>query len=124
MALVITSDIARSLTLRRFAAGSVVSGNWVPGTTTDTTFTGTLQPHAGGVSTQIPSSGKRRRADVVVYTEASVGFLTAAQSSTQQADRIVDPLSSVVYEVIGTKRFYDVLPHEVAYCVRIDEATT
>lgn len=124
MGLVITSDVARSLTLRRFAAGSVVDGIWTPGASSDTTFVGTLQPHTAGVKTQIPSSGKRRRADVVVYTEASVGFLTAEQSTSQQADRVVDPVTGTVYEVLGTERYFDVLPHEVAYCVRLDEATS
>lgn len=119
---VTSSDMARSLTLRRY--GAVVAGSngrpTLP-TPADTTFVGSLQPHAAGVKTQMPSSGKRRRADVVVYTEDTPGFRTAATGS-QVADRIVDPVTNVVYEVIGTEVYTEILPHEVAYCVRLDEA--
>lgn len=109
------------VTLRTSAAGSRDSlGNWVPGSTTDSTILMSFQPLGEADRRELESSGYRERVLRKGYTTSTVK--TVDQYSGVSADRIV--VDGVVYVCLGAARQRSIIPHYKVWLGRLDEGAT
>lgn len=75
------------ITLRRPSPGSYVNGIWVPGSTTDSTITASIQPLKGEEMESLPE-GRRDSEAYKMYTSTLIKTVQEA-GSDQNADRVV-----------------------------------
>lgn len=104
-------------TRRRFAAGSRgTDGRYIPGSATNTTISGSIQPEGRAQSTN--EFGERSSGNWVVLTKSSLHAVDQAAGTL--ADRIV--WMGITFEVRKVKDWNRVLPHIEADVTQIQEA--
>ncbi len=109
---------AELITLRTFAAGSWdASGVFVPGASTDTTISGSVQP-LEGEDREILPEGERHRDGIKVYTKSAVRPVD--QYTAESAQHFI--VDGVVYEIWNAKRWRDVIVHTKALALRVQES--
>ena len=114
---------AESHTRRRLAAGAhSLTGDWVEGASTDTTFTGSLQPLSGHDLKILPE-GLRESVTCKVYC-ASGTLQTADQSASTSPDLVVvaSGVYAGTYQVVNVAPQTAILPHDRAYLTRVSES--
>lgn len=89
---------AQTHTLERYDAPSNVDGVWVRGSSTTTTFTGSLQPLTGRELERLPE-GLRTRASSTLITAPDVQLRTVDLANQRQADVVISA-SGRRFEVI------------------------
>jgi hypothetical protein len=106
-----------TLTRRRSTAPSYVDGRAVAGTTTDTTFQGSLQP-MGGKDRQVLPEGLRQRDGRKVY--CARGTLRVDDQLTGDvADQVL--FGSVTFTVVHVDSDHREIPHDRALLLRAQE---
>lgn len=105
----------RPLTRRRYNPGAYdATGMWTSGATTDTTFSGSLQP-LNGRDREVLPEGLRRTASKKVY--APPGTLrTVDQHANLSADEVV--ADGLTYVVIHVDESRNLLPHQRVFLQR------
>lgn len=118
---------AQTLTRRRFAAGTKVAlgspgaGSYVQGASTDTTFSGSVQP-LNGRDLQVLEEGVRERVTLKVYC-ATDTLRTADQEAGTSPDLVViaSGVFAGTYQVAAVAQQTALLPHDRAYLTQVQE---
>lgn len=105
-------------TRRRFAAGSRVDGVFVNGAPTDTAILATELPLSGEEMATL-SEGERKRSPRKFLTAINT-LRTLDQAAQTSADQVI--VGGRTFEVRKLIRFTQILPHDGAICLELQEA--
>ena len=106
---------------RVLQAGNYSGGRYIGGGTTDTDFTGSVQPPTASQEHDIIKmlpEGERTKKTVVVYCDFAT-LRTANEADNQEADQVV--FLGEVFKVMKINTWAgNILTHDQAFCVRLD----
>lgn len=105
-----------TVTKRRYGAGSYVSGRWVDGTYTESTFQGSVQPVTQAELVMLPET-ERTKGAVKIYCDYEE-LRTANEATGIQADRIL--WEGEEWEVHKVDSWRCGITHTRAMAVRIE----
>ena len=108
----------RALVRRRFAAGTYTAGRYAAGSSTDTPFTGSLQPLKGEEREVLPE-GVRVTDSRKIYTDPGV-LRTDGQPGDPPADHVI--VDGVAYVVVHVDDPHPLIEHDRVYITRVQES--
>jgi len=111
---------SRSFTLVQEAAGSRSSaGIWVPGATTETTLTGSIQPTTDRERLQLPEGERSSESITVYFKTTDKDAIRPLKVGSSPVDSDIIEVDSLQYAVRAVTGWFD-FGHLNAICVKLE----